>query len=89
MSTLLAGGVLICFSGALALLLQRRIEELFPLSIFGIIAVLYISGLLGNLQAGFIAVLVLAAATLALLAVKAWQNRPAVHSLGGPSCTCF
>ena len=81
MSTLLAGGVLICFSGALALLLQRRIEELFPLSIFGIIAVLYISGLLGNLQAGFIAVLVLAAATLAVLAVKAWQNRPAVHSL--------
>lgn len=62
MSTLFMGGVLLALSALLALRLQKRIEEVFAVSIFCIIAVLYIAGLFGNLKIGFYLILFLSVA---------------------------
>lgn len=46
------GALIVGLSGALAMLMKRKIEELFCFSLCGIICVLYVFGLFGFLQAG-------------------------------------
>lgn len=69
MSILLVGLVLFSLSGAVAVRLQRRVEELLALSVMGIIGILYICGLAGFLPVGVYLVLALALAALVWLAL--------------------
>lgn len=59
MSTLFTGIALFVFSSTLSLFLKKRIEDMFAFSILGIIGILYLSGLFGNLEIGFYSVIIL------------------------------
>lgn len=90
MSTLLAGGILLSFAAGPAILLKKRVEELLAVAIFGIVGVLYLSGLAGDLEAGFRAVLVLAAAAAVAGAVLIVRHRDrAVQLLLTPGLLAF
>lgn len=52
MSTLMMGVLIFGLSGALAMLMKRKIEELFCFSICGVVLILYVFGIFGFLQAG-------------------------------------
>lgn len=53
MTVILLGLVLLSFSAPLSLVLHKKIEEMIPISILGIILILYVAGLCGNLAVGF------------------------------------
>lgn len=81
MTVALLGLILLSFSASSALALNKKVEEMIPMSVMGIIVVLYISGLCGNLAAGFYAVLVLAVAALGALLYMANRRRGSVSAL--------
>lgn len=81
MSTLLIGLILISFSAPLALLSRKKIEELLPISIMGIIFVLYLCGLFGNLSIGFHLILLLSIISLGLFLFLFHRDRKSWTSL--------
>ena len=91
MSTLVMIGVLFAFAGFAALAMNRRFEEQLPLSVGVVISVLYVFALLGALQAGMYAVLLLAAAALAGQAVLLIRGRKNASwkQLLTPGCAVF
>lgn len=68
---------LLALAMALSLLLQKPLAECLPLGAFGLILLLYLAGLAGNLRLG-IAAAGLAALVLCILAGRAAARRPAV-----------
>lgn len=53
MFDIVAGGILIILSMALAMLFKCKIEKCFPITIMSIIIIIYITGILGNMSIGF------------------------------------
>ena len=52
MFDIVAGGILIILSMALAMLFKCKIEKCFPITIMSIIIIIYITGILGNMSIG-------------------------------------
>lgn len=87
MSTLMMGALIFGLSGALAMLMKRKIEELFCFSICGVILILYVFGILGFLQAGVwvaIAICLAGGATLIWFVIRGHfkEIRPRVVTPG-------
>lgn len=81
MSIALLSLILLSFSAPLALVTRKKIEEMIPLSVMGIIFVLYISGLRGNLAFGFYLIVGFAIAALAALVYMAVHHRSELSGL--------
>lgn len=81
MSIALLSLILLSFSAPLALATRKKIEETIPLSVMGIIFVLYISGLCGNLAVGFYLIIGFSIAALAVLVYMAVHRRRELSGL--------
>lgn len=90
MTVVLLGLVLLSFSAPLALALHKKIEEMIPITVMGIILILYVAGLCGNLAVGFYAVLSFAILAFLLLVYTIFHlHRNAFPLLFTPGLMAF
>lgn len=81
MSIVLLSLILLSFSAPLALVLRKRIEAMIPVAVTGIIFVLYIAGLCGNLAVGFYLTIVFSVIALVAFAHIAVRRKKELSAL--------
>lgn len=81
MSIVLLSLVMLSFSAPFALVLRKRIEEMIPVAVTGIVLVLYIAALCGNLAVGFYLTMVFAVIALVVFVYMAVRRKKELSAL--------